>query len=355
MSHIPIEYIWFGGNNEFRSKIRYFQNIPVKELKHHVLQLQWNYDGSSTNQATTDKSEIILKPVQVYSNISNTKYYVLCETYSIDGEPLSNNYRYALAKFLEKPDIEAYKIWFGFEQEFFIYDLTRKTILGFNTNGQDRTPSQGPFYCNIEAVSQSDHDRTYLSSTAPLRAFTEEIAKACVDLSLGITGWNLEVAPGQTEVQIFGHDIKACDDLMMFRFLCHIILNQHNMRPDFSPKPLGLLWNGSGLHTNISTQGTRESGGYDLIIKYMTAFEKTHKDHMAVYGKDNHLRLTGIHETSSIDKFTWGIASRSSSVRIPRETAQNNCGYFEDRRPAANANPYQISLRVLQTISEYNS
>lgn len=359
MSNIPIEYIWLGGKDEFRSKVRYlpsllYPRLDTKSLSDLLLTLEWNYDGSSTDQATTEKSEVVLKPVRIYTNQFKNKYYALCETYSIDGQPLSNNYRHYLTKLLEESTTSAHDLWLGFEQEFFLYDLIKRSFLGVTTFGTVPTPQQGPFYCNIEAIHQYEHTNSYLVGSSRVRTLTEKIAQACADLSLGITGWNLEVAPGQTEVQIFGKDLKACDDLMMFRYLCHVILNQENVMPDFSPKPMGLMWNGSGLHTNISTEETRKEGGYDQILKYMKAFEKTHKDHIAVYGKDNHLRLTGIHETSSMDTFTWGVASRATSVRIPRETAERKKGYFEDRRPAANANPYQIALRVLQTIQLAN-
>lgn len=44
--------------------------------------------------------------------------------------------------------------------------------------------------------------------------------------------------------------------------------------------------------------------------------EKTHKEDLKFYGKDNHLRMTGIHETSDINKFSHGVGDRGCSVRI---------------------------------------
>ena len=43
---------------------------------------EWNYDGSSTNQASTDDSEMILKPVKVYDDPFAGDYLVLCEVYN---------------------------------------------------------------------------------------------------------------------------------------------------------------------------------------------------------------------------------------------------------------------------------
>ncbi|RMJ20432.1 glutamine synthetase, partial [Aspergillus sp. HF37] len=57
----------------------------------------------------------------------------------------------------------------------------------------------------------------------------------------------------------------------------------------------------------------REEGGMKFIEEAMKKLEKRHVEHIKVYGEDNHLRMTGAHETSSIDKFTWGVADRGSS------------------------------------------
>jgi len=71
---------------------------------------------------------------------------------------------------------------------------------------------------------------------------------------------------------------------------------------------------------------------------------------MAVYGEDNQLRMTGKHETASYDKFTWGVANRGASVRVNRQCAEEGKGYFEDRRPASNADPYQITGIIVETL-----
>jgi glutamine synthetase len=85
--------------------------------------------------------------------------------------------------------------------------------------------------------------------------------------------------------------------------------------------------------------------------KMFSKLEICHKEHIRNYGSDNNLRLTGIHETSSMDKFTWSVAGRHTSVRVGREVAINGCGYFEDRRPASNCDPYLVSsLLVKNTI-----
>jgi glutamine synthetase len=84
----------------------------------------------------------------------------------------------------------------------------------------------------------------------------------------------------------------------------------------------------------------------------MSKLEKRHVEHIAVYGEGNAERMTGQHETASMDKFNWGIADRGASVRIPRQCAAAGKGYFEDRRPASNADPYQITGMMMETVSQ---
>jgi len=45
-----------------------------------------------------------------------------------------------------------------------------------------------------------------------------------------------------------------------------------------------------------------------------------HKEHITLYGEGNSKRLTGKHETASIEKFSYGVGNRGCSVRIPTYT-----------------------------------
>ena len=88
-------------------------------------------------------------------------------------------------------------------------------------------------------------------------------------------------------------------------------------------------------------------------MKLLDGFGERHEAHVVEYGAHNEMRLTGHHETASIENFSYGVADRGASIRIPIFTVQAGWkGYLEDRRPASNADPYRVVARIAQTVDE---
>jgi glutamine synthetase len=297
---------------------------------------EWNFDGSSTGQAPGDNSDVYLRPVAYYPDPFRLgdNILVMCETYMSDGKPNSYNFRHDAALILKEHADQEF--WFGLEQEYTLLDEFGWPY-GWPKNGFPAP--QGPYYCGVGT------GRVFC------RDIVEAHYKACLYANIEISGTNAEVMPAQWEFQVGPcPDIALGDQLWMARFLLHRVAEEFGAKVTFAPKPIPGDWNGAGLHTNVSTKATRAEGGMKAIEEAMEKLAKRQKEHMSVYGADNQLRMTGKHETASYDKFTWGVANRGSSVRIPRAVAAEGKGYFEDRRPASNGDPYQLTGIMAETM-----
>lgn len=324
-SQYVCEYIWIGGSGELRSKTRVLRDIILKIDSIP----EWNYDGSSTKQAPSDgNTEVILKPCAIFKDPfrfidRHICILVLCDTYDNNGNPLSTNHRNKAASIFK--NVTSHIPWFGLEQEYSIK---------INSN-------------SITPVNNESHYCGFANKLE--RTIVEEHLSACILIDLNISGINAEVASEQWEFQIGPSEgINAADELIIARYLLQRVAEKYHATIDYSPK-ITETANGSGCHINFSTETMRQPNGINEIMSSIEKLERRHTEHINVYGEKNHLRLTGKHETSDLNKFTWGIGTRNTSVRIPNMTQKNGCGYFEDRRPAANIDPYQATSIIAET------
>merc|ERR1712014_357310 len=157
---------------------------------------------------------------------------------------------------------------------------------------------QGPYYCGAgfdSAIGRPVADAHY---------------KACLYAGVKIAGINAEVMPGQWEYQIGPcTGIESGDHMWIARYLMVRVCELLGCNVTFDPKPATGDWNGAG----------------------------------------NDRRLTGAHETAAIDKFSYGVANRGASIRIPTDTEAAGKGYLEDRRPASNMDPYVVTSKIFET------
>jgi|UniRef100_A0A6C0IPM3 glutamine synthetase len=343
MTNVICEYIWLDANKNLRSKT----NILLNHDPESGFPI-WNYDGSSTNQANGKSSEVFIRPIKVTRDPFRREeqaFLVLCDTWIIDKVkskeknnivyiPHKDNTRRQAQITFDNPTTMKEDPWFGLEQEFFFTNKgDNKQAIAMGTSSQSQE-----FYCGV------GHDKIQYREVAE-HALNNVLGSE----SISCTGYNWEVAPGQCEFQIFGQGIDAADSLLLFRYILNRTAEIYKYSIDYHPKPYA-DYNGSGCHTNYSTMSTRSEGGIDTIKSYISKLEKTHKTHIKNYGSsDNKLRLTGKNETASWEKFTYGVADRSASVRIPTKTFFEKAGYFEDRRPSSNCDPYLVITKLIET------
>ena len=211
--------------------------------------------------------------------------------------------------------------------------------MGFPTNGYPAP--QGQYYCSVGAANAFG------------REIVEEHLDVCLEAGLNVEGINSEVAAGQWEFQIFAKGAKSAgDQVWVARYLLERIGESYGVVINWHCKPLGNLdWNGSGMHANFSNTMLRTCGEKSVYDQICEAFRPLVKEHIAVYGADNHLRLTGAHETQSIDQFSFGVSDRGASIRIPIGTVERGWkGWLEDRRPNSAADPYKVAARIIKTV-----
>jgi len=335
------EYIWLGGNQELRSKTRVLDFssdsdfLPFNTLPH------WNYDGSSTKQAIGSDSEVMIYPVAGYNDPFRGEqcYLVFCDTYTPDGTPLSNNHRTWAASLFNTCTEE--EPWYGIEQEYFLINPRTGRPLGFPPGNSFPNP-QGQYYCSVGCDN----------------AFGREIAsehlRLCLRAGLTMSGMNAEVAPGQWEYQVGPCvGIDAGDEVWVSRYILERVAEKYGVSVCLEPKPIKGDWNGSGCHTNYSTRSMREGygdkNGLHFIETAIEALSTKHVEHMKVYGSGNEERMTGEHETAHFDVFSCGRANRGASVRIGNDTIKDKQGYFEDRRPSSNMDPYLVTGILFKT------
>lgn len=333
---VLVEYVWIGGSGmDLRCKTRTLVNTTIKSVDDLPV---WNYDGSSTGQAPGKDSEVYLKPVRIFRDPfrRGNNIIVLCEACLPDGKltPIPTNTRAQCLKYMEQA--KDHKPWFGIEQEYTLFHLDMHTPFGWPKNGFPRP--QGPFYCSVGAENAFG------------RRVVEAHYRACLYAGVTIAGINAEVMPGQWEYQVGPCEgINSGDEVIMARYIMQRVCEDYGIVVSFDPKPIQGDWNGAGCHTNYSTEKMRQDGGYTEIIAAIEKLGRKHQEHIAVYGTGNERRLTGAHETAPIDKFSYGVAHRGASVRIPRQAKLDGKGYFEDRRPASNMDPYVVTGKIVKT------
>eukprot|EP00924_Labyrinthula_sp_SR-Ha-C_P015915 snap_masked-scaffold_4-processed-gene-13.13-mRNA-1 protein AED:0.24 eAED:0.24 QI:0/-1/0/1/-1/1/1/0/443 len=345
-NYVKAEYIWIGGHGELRSKTKIIHGKSTVKLSDLP---KWNYDGSSTDQAPGEDSEVIIVPRAIFHDPfrGGNSVLVVTDTYTPKMEPLPTNSRNLANKIFESKTED--EPWFGIEQEYTLFKDGRplgwpkskaRSIGGKPTEQIGYPAPQGPYYCSAGAGVSFG------------REVAEEHLLLCMKAGLTLSGINAEVMPGQWEFQVGPcTGITSGDMMTCSRYILNRVGEKYGIGISLHPKPVSGDWNGAGCHTNFSTKAMREEEDAlnKHIIPAIEALGKRHAQHIHSYGAGNDERLTGKHETGDIGTFKYGVADRGASIRIPNSTQEEGKGYFEDRRPASNMDPYVVTSMIFDS------
>lgn len=341
-----VEYIWLDGakpTQKLRCKTRVIEckGFFDDDTDHYP---DWSFDGSSTYQSDGNSSDLVLSPVRIVKDPirGGNNTLALCEVLNCDGTPHRTNTRAKLRNALDNGG-STYEPWIGFEQEYTLFD--GQSPLGWPNRGYPAP--QGPFYCGVGADEVAG------------RKLVEAHTRACLEADLMLFGINSEVMLGQWEFQVgyrgiggeTADPLTVSDHLWLARWLLYRLGEQFGISATLDQKPVRGDWNGAGNHTNFSTKFTRnENSGPGAIKEAIEKLKAEHNSHVKEYGVGLEERLTGKHETCSVNTFKSGVSDRTASIRIPGQVAKKGYGYFEDRRPGANCDPYLVSIKLIETV-----
>ena len=337
---ILLEYIWIDAYDNIRSKTKIIEKINFDLNKLPI----WNFDGSSTGQAEGKDSDILIKPCYTCLNPFVDyieSYLVMCDCWNKDHTQHITNNRVNLVNIISQ--CNTFEPIFGIEQEYIIFsrEKIQDKLLPYKwqSHNEPGYGPQGPYYCGVGGGVSFGREISQLH------------LQMCLKAGLNICGTNGEVMASQWEYQIGPIEpVELSDQMWISRYILNRISEKFDVIISFHPKPYKGDWNGSGGHTNFSTKIMREPGGIEEIKLACEKLSHKHQSHMQVYGKSNGERMSGMYETSSMDKFTWAISNRGCSVRIPLNVVADGCGYLEDRRPGANLDPYLVCAKICETI-----
>lgn len=341
MKPFKVEYVWLDGlepTQEIRSKTQVIYLSDRQEAVGIQDIPPASFDGSLLNQASVESSECLLIPAHITPDPQRANGLIaLCEVFNSNGSPAKTNHRRELHVMMESAI--NHRPIAGFEQEYLI--LKDGLPVGHSLRGSPAPQSQyGVGFNNVSA-----------------RDFVEDHLNLCLSANLPINGTSSKSIPGQWEFQIGGPNVNplvAADSLIIARFLLQRLGEKYGYQITFEPKPLSLTWKGNSMCTNLSTHLMREDGGIEWIKAACQSLseEKVILEAISRYGDGIEDRLTGKNDTTKWNEFSYSSSNRSASVGIPLAVTIAGKGFFEDRRPNANANPYKVLSFLIKTVCE---
>lgn len=337
------EYIWLGSTgSDLRSTTRLLDKKPscVEELP--IVDV----DGSASGQATSDSCEIFLKPRKIFSDPfrKGDHILVLCDTFLPpllgDFEPTdqlqphpSNNRAPCEAVSRKAAGSEP---MFAVEQEYLVLDPATGQAIGWG--GQGLAPHEqhlrglcGPGWPGLSGAP------------ANCRSFAEQHLAYCLHAGVKIAGM---AAPHA--YALLTYEVGPClgvamgDELWMSRYILLRLAQRHNVGVSWDPHHAPGEGGSLACRVKFSTAETRQPGiGMFAMQQQIANLEALHMQHMLAYGAGRARQLPG--------GFSCGVSNNTCTIMIPSKALIGRCGYYVDRRPGANMDPYLVTMLLVSS------
>lgn len=315
---VQATYIWIDATGEnIRLKDRILNEIPklIADIP------KWSYAENPPYQ-TGSSIEMMLYPRALYRNPFKPGKHdviVMCDTYQPDGSPFHTNHRHAMQTSVDKT-IEQEPI-FGIEQKYTLLDEQGQPFIRPKNELMEGTNYCGVGFNGIYA-----------------RDLVESHALACLYAGIDFSGTNADEFPLQWRYKIGPSvGIQAADDLWVSRYILVRIAEEFGICVTL--KSIEGDRNQTRAHINYSTAAMRADGGIKVIREAIKLLEHEHNEHLKVFDA---------HE-SKIDTFSWDVADRNVSVRVPESVAESEKELLKDRGPPSNMDPYVVCNALLTT------
>lgn len=312
-------YVWIDGTGHLRCKYRSFST--------GVMPPSWTFTEKGMPDVQLVPIRLIKDPLS--SDLADV--IVLCECLSAtEGTPMPYNTRASAVKvFDENRNVNAL---FCITQEYVLFDaITQHPYKWAEYFNETSIPKQAGTYCGLGTTHVIGRD------------IALQHYKACHAAGLAVVSMHSGRMPAQWAFKIGPlPNVAISDELWLARFLLEMICEKAGLKPMLHPKPKR-KFNGSGCLVTYSNDQTRSPDGMTQIMLILQTLSTHHATDIEHFGEGNRHRLLGDgkNDASSYSEFTFGVGDKCASVRL-----KSNRGYFEDRRPGANCDPYIVTSTI---------
>lgn len=289
------------------------------------------------------KSEAYLVPVALFRDpfFGGRNKIVLCEVLQYDRTPMKTNTRRSCSQAMQKAADQ--EPWFGIEQEYVLTENDGHPLQWPRHASQTIKPL-GPYFYGVGAGVTAG------------RYVSDAHYKACTYAGVKMAGTNCEGILSQWEYQVGPlPGVEAADHLWVSRYILERVAEDFGLLVNLDPMPFPQgNWLGSAMHANFSTKATRGDGGIRAIRAAIGKLESNADALLSKYDtsilKPNKRRIESGMLCSPSSQFSSDACSKVVSVRIPLSVVQAGKGYFEERRPGGNADPYTVCEALVRTV-----